>query len=923
MISLVERFPALDFRSKLNGYGVQDHVNSLTAWLVVGASVTMILLITVLSIVYNHNHSNVATTNGLSNTSDLKSTESDPNAPKLSDAALPGGGTANGDGTSSGAGAPVITLSATPATVNVGEHSKLSWSVTNNPKSCQASDDWSGEKAPSGEESTPALSSPKTYDFTLTCTNDAGSGSSSVSVGVMSTTTIGGPNAPEVTLAATPTTLYAGGNITLDWSSTNNPSKCEASDDWGNNVPKPTRGSESFGPLNAIQKNFFTLTCYNSAGSGSATILVNVTEPPAAQPIINFSSSPTSSAHIGDSVTFTWNVQNAILGCTASGDWSGSKPTTSTGLPPQTVGPLTRLGLKAYNFTLTCDNGGVTATKTISIDVLAIIPTVTLAATPTSITAPVTSSRLDWSFTNTPTSCTATGWSPSAVDVVVNPGSTTVTNLTANATSDKTYSYSLSCSNSGGTSALATATVIAKLPPPTVTLTAGAAALTSGQSTTITWSSSGATNCSTTGSWGVNPNKGLSGSQTTGALTSATGTTQYTYTLTCTNTGVSTTKSVVVSVNAAGVTIIAPVVTISIDKATILTNDLVGATITFTVTSNDPTPATCAYTGGTTGWRALTSNASGSYGTGQISTAGPLTFTLNCTNTAGSSGAKSVNLTVSAPAPAPTVTLSLSTSAVTVNTPVTVNWTSSDITAACTGNTTGTITTPLLFTGSKAVAANGTGSQTVTPTTTGVYNLTFSCTNTTGPSNTATATLTVSAAASYCSGATPCYGPLDLIDSTQTYGSGTTGFDTRVGTGGTKVNGTVVGKAGRGSGLQCWGYIGTQIIDLKAFGPTHNGSHYYVYNATNTTAGPVTTTPGTGATTIGKSGTTGAAYQTANNKVTGGGCGQDVDGILKGSVTPTAYGAKLNHANFGGVAPDEVLMKTYYLVPGTYDYTKP
>jgi hypothetical protein len=78
--------------------------------------------------------------------------------------------------------------------------------------------------------------------------------------------------------------------------------------------------------------------------------------------------------------------------------------------------------------------------------------------------------------------------------------------------------------------------------PPTVALSASPTSVTSGQSSTLTWTSTNATSCSASGAWsGSEP---TSGSTSTGALNQSS-----TYTLTCTGAGGSATASVTVGVN--------------------------------------------------------------------------------------------------------------------------------------------------------------------------------------------------------------------------------------------------------------------------------------------------------------------------------------------------------------------------------------
>lgn len=81
-------------------------------------------------------------------------------------------------------------------------------------------------------------------------------------------------------------------------------------------------------------------------------------------------------------------------------------------------------------------------------------------------------------------------------------------------------------------------------PAPAVTLTAAANTLASGQSSTLTWTSTNATSCAASGGW--NGTLGTSGSQSTGALTQTTS-----FTLTCTGAGGSTAASAQIAVTAA------------------------------------------------------------------------------------------------------------------------------------------------------------------------------------------------------------------------------------------------------------------------------------------------------------------------------------------------------------------------------------
>ena len=164
-------------------------------------------------------------------------------------------------------------------------------------------------------------------------------------------------------------------------------------------------------------------------------------------------------------------------------------------------------------------------------------PTVNLSANPTSISSGG-SSTLTWSSTNT-TSCTASGsWSGTKP--------LSGSQSTGSLTGPSSYTYTLTCIGpSGSASRSVTVSVAAPPPPPppTVSLSANPTSISSGGSSTLTWSSTNTTSCTASGSWsGTKP---LSGSQSTGSLT---GPASYTYTLICTGPGGSDSKSVPVSV---------------------------------------------------------------------------------------------------------------------------------------------------------------------------------------------------------------------------------------------------------------------------------------------------------------------------------------------------------------------------------------
>jgi hypothetical protein len=163
-------------------------------------------------------------------------------------------------------------------------------------------------------------------------------------------------------------------------------------------------------------------------------------------------------------------------------------------------------------------------------------PTLTLAQSAIDVGG---STTITWSSANT-TGCTASGsWS----GTLASNGTQTLSPTAAG-----TYTYTLACTNTAGTSAATsvTLTVTTVTIPAAPTLTLANPSIVVGGITTLTWSSSGATSCTASGSW--SGTLATSGSQ---SVTGAAAGTQ-TYSLTCSNSaGTSAAASATLTVTAA------------------------------------------------------------------------------------------------------------------------------------------------------------------------------------------------------------------------------------------------------------------------------------------------------------------------------------------------------------------------------------
>jgi len=260
-----------------------------------------------------------------------------------------GGGDSGGSGGGGGGGgsgnnppSPTLTLSASQA---AGGTVNLSWSSTN-ASSCMASGGWSGSKTTAGSQSITAIA-PGTATFTLECTGAGGQISRSASV------TIETP-APTLSLTATLATVEVGSSFALNWTATNATS-CSATEAWSGS--KAASGSENF---TAVSPGTLTYTLTCNGGGGSISRSAAVTINPRPQPTLALLASP-ANVPTGATVTVEW-VSSSVTTCTASGAWSGSRPTSGNA-------SFTAFSPGTATFTLTCTgaSGDVSRSATVTV----------------------------------------------------------------------------------------------------------------------------------------------------------------------------------------------------------------------------------------------------------------------------------------------------------------------------------------------------------------------------------------------------------------------------------------------------------------------------------------------------------------------------------------------------------------------------
>ncbi len=311
--------------------------------------------------------------------------------------------------------APSVTLGSDRSSVTAGDSVRLTWSASD-ATGCTAGGGWGGSRPTAGNLQVGPLSA--TTTFTLDCTGPGGTGSGSVTVTVTATP----PTPPTLSLSASPAVISQVDTTRLSWSSANT-TGCTASGGWSG-----SRGSNGSMTLSPAASTTYTLTCQGPGGSVSETVSVQVNPPPADPPVVSLSLA-SSSIDEGGSTTLSWTAGNAAS-CTASGAWSGSRPTS---------GSLVVAPGATSTYTLTCSGDGGSDSASVTLTVNAQPPTLSFSASATEVNQGG-SVTLTWTSTGTG-GCTASGaWSGSRAT----SGSQLVGPVSAAST------YTLSCSGAGG-----------------------------------------------------------------------------------------------------------------------------------------------------------------------------------------------------------------------------------------------------------------------------------------------------------------------------------------------------------------------------------------------------------------------------------------------------------------------------------------
>ena len=363
-----------------------------------------------------------------------------------------------------------------------------------------------------------------------------------------------------------------------------------------------------------VALNFAIASC--GGGGGSSKSITESTATISSPTITSFVSN-TTSITTGDSVNLSWESENTES-CEAGGVWSGTK---------QTMGTETFMPAQSSTYSLICFNSDGTPSNPESVTITVAnspqpIPTL-LFSTQDSNIGFGASTNLVWSATDA-TSCTASGaWSGQK--------SANLQNMENTGPLQQTQTYNLMCSGPGGTTPLMSVTVQVALPPPpvpTLTFSTAPTTINSGESSTLSWSTTDAASCTASGAWSGQKSANLQNTENTGPLQQT-----QTYNLMCSGPGGTTP---LMSVTVQVIQPPAPTLTFRADPEQININE--STTLKWAVLNADA----CTASNDWSGLKQASAN--------EISeVVGPLTqnstFTLSCNGTGGTV-VKTVNMQV-------------------------------------------------------------------------------------------------------------------------------------------------------------------------------------------------------------------------------------------------------------------------------------
>jgi len=551
---------------------------------------------------------------------------------------------------------PEVSISADPNLIASGETSILSW-MSSNANTLGIEPDLGIGTIEPDVASTTGVSPTENTTYTITATNQYGSVSESVTIVV--------GQLPFVSISATEETITEGQTTTLIWDSINAESSTLTQDVGTSIGDVAASGTIDVEPL---VTTVYTVIAHNSNGDSDpadVTITVNPL------PTIDTFATSASSINNGGTATLSWTTTSADSASIDHGIGIVGAANGSTDVSPLVSTTYT---IAAWN-----DYGMVSSSLTITVTQL---PIVGISASPEEITAGDTST-LTWTASNA-----------NIVSIDQEIGEVDQSGLLS-VTPAVTTTYTITATNGNGSVTDSVTITVGDLPV-IDTFIADPAAITQGESSTMTWSVTGADT--------VSINQGIG---------DVTGTTSYsvspsattTYTLTAANAYGSVTGSVTVTVGQL------PSVDISVSPETITE----GGTATLTWTSVNAESCIIDQGIGTVA-------QSGSV---DVSPSVTTTYTITATNISGED-TDSVTVTVNN---LPAVSISADPVAIVVGSSSTLSWTSTNADSVSLSHGIGNVdlngstsVSPSFTTTYTITAANAFGSVTGTVTVT-VYDV--------------------------------------------------------------------------------------------------------------------------------------------------------------------------------------------------------
>jgi lysyl endopeptidase len=433
---------------------------------------------------------------------------------------------------------PVVSLSG-PATVWADTPATLTWSSNVTPCAIGGGG-LSLSNLPASGTTTDIQTTPADVTYTLTCGPAGQTATSFTTVGFVT---------PSLVLNAYGTDRRIGETFFLEWvtyATSCIPSGGAPNDGWGNNS-FTGYAAQSQQPyyLTVTTAGTYTylLTCSTGTLSvqQSVTVTFENTAPYATDSLssstVTFSDSP------ADYVTFTWNTN--LSGCSFNSIPTGLTQTIDT-YPYATQGEATLApaGSGVYQLSLGCTSAANPSAILVYATPLTLTvlpppaPTVSISFTPSTVVVGQ-SFQASWNATNA-SGCTLTGgiasglWGGSVQAVAASGADAEV------APAAGQYTFEATCSSIDPNTAAVAAQATLTVGPLDAKLSASAATVNAGGAFTLSWSSDGATGCSASGG-------GANGTPWTGSLAASGTQTQiasvvgeFTYTLSCSNGGEST-----------------------------------------------------------------------------------------------------------------------------------------------------------------------------------------------------------------------------------------------------------------------------------------------------------------------------------------------------------------------------------------------